>query len=99
MGVTSTSSSSRRSRQSMSEGARRRRMAAHIRLALFVTLFASCHGCGHKDLTPPPAKPVAPAPGISIFADTPAGHAAAAVVQAARKSGPGAEAAYQTSLQ
>jgi len=74
-------------------------MATCIRLALLVAVFGSCQGCGHKDRTPPPAKPVAPAPGISIFADTPAGHDAAAAVQAARKSGPGAEAAYQTSLQ
>src|SRR5262245_10901885 len=82
----------------MLEGAWRFRMALCIGLAFFVALFASCGG-RRQSRTAPPAKPVTIAPGVSIFPATPAGHAADAAVQAARRNGPGAETAYQASLQ
>lgn len=55
-------------------------------------------GCG-KNSSPPAAKPLTPSQGALIFSNTPAGNAANAAVQAARKIGPGSDASYQASLQ
>jgi hypothetical protein len=70
-------------------------------LAIGVIVVGTLGGGCHKKVSgpPPSAKSIAPSPGVSIFPNTPAGGAAGAVVQAARKIGPGAETSYQASLQ
>lgn len=69
--------------------------ALNIGLALVMTLAGGCR----KNGPAPTAKSVASTPAPSTFPDTPAGRAADAAVQAARTAGPGANTAYQASLQ
>jgi hypothetical protein len=79
----------------MSRHPRRGLVALQIGLAL-VIVAAGCR----KDSPAPPAPPAPPTTGpVTGFPDTPAGRAVAAHVLAAGASGPGAAAAYQTSLQ
>ncbi|MGZ5443168.1 MAG: HEAT repeat domain-containing protein [Thermoanaerobaculia bacterium] len=81
----------------MSKRAWRNRAVVFIALALVLTLAAACRK--GEEGPPPTAKPVTPAPAPPLFPNTPAGRAADATVRKGRGIGPGAEAAYQASLQ